>query len=183
VANLMTDIMMEGTAGKTPEELEEAIDLLGASINMFTSNENITITANCLSRNYDNTMALIEEILLQPRWDEEEFELIKTRTINSIKRQAGQPNSVARSAYNKLLYGKDNILGYTSAGTEDEVATITIDDLKEFYSNNYSPTVTSYHVVGSITKDKVLFLSGQKTPIYTLLICLNRNSQLLILAI
>jgi zinc protease len=156
VANLMTDIMMEGTAGKTPEELEEAIDLLGASINMFTSNENITITANCLSRNYDNTMALIEEILLQPRWDEEEFELIKTRTINSIKRQAGQPNSVARSAYNKLLYGKDNILGYTSAGTEDEVATITIDDLKEFYSNNYSPTVTSYHVVGSITKDKVM---------------------------
>ncbi len=156
VANLMTDIMMEGTANKTPEELEEEIDLLGASIHMYTSNHNITVTANCLSRNYDKTMALIEEILLEPRWDEEEFELIKTRTINSIKRQAGQPNSVARSAYNKLLYGKDNILGYTSAGTEDEVAAITIDDLKEFYNKNYSPSIASYHVVGKITKDQVL---------------------------
>ena len=156
IANLMTDIMAEGTANRTPEELEEAIDLLGASINMFTSNQNITITANCLARNYDATMALIEEILLEPRWDEAEFELIKTRTINSIKRQAGQPNAVARSAYNRLLYGNDNILGYTTAGTEDEVAAITIDDLKEFYNKNYSPSVSSYHVVGSITQDKVM---------------------------
>ena len=152
----MTDIMMEGTATKTPAELEEAIDLLGASINMYTSNQSITIMANCLSRNYDQTMALIEEILLQPRWDEEEFELIKTRTINLVKRQAGQPNSVAQSAYNKLLYGKDNILGYNSYGSEDDIAAITIDDLKEFYSKNYSPSVTSYHVVGSISQEKVM---------------------------
>jgi zinc protease len=160
VANLMTDIMMEGTATKTPEELEEAIALLGASINMSTSSQNIRITANCLSRNYDETMALIEEILLQPRWDEEEFELIKTRTINIVKRQAGQPNSVAQSAYNKLLYGKDNILGYDTYGSEDDIAAITIDDLKEFYGKNYSPSVTSYHVVGSIGQDKVMNTLG-----------------------
>ena len=36
VANLMTDIMMEGTANRTPQELEEAIEMLGASINMRT---------------------------------------------------------------------------------------------------------------------------------------------------
>jgi len=48
VANLMTDIMMEGTVNKTPEELEEEIELLGANINMFTQNEAIVITANSL---------------------------------------------------------------------------------------------------------------------------------------
>jgi zinc protease len=51
VANLMTDIMMEGTATKTPQELEEEIELLGASINMSTSNESITIRGNTLVRN------------------------------------------------------------------------------------------------------------------------------------
>ncbi len=156
VANLMTDIMAEGTATKTPEDLEEAIDLLGASINMFTSNQSITISANCLSRNYEATMALIEEILLQPRWDEEEFELIKTRTINQIKRNAGQPNSVARSAYNRLLYGNDHILGYPATGNEKDVEAITIDDLKAFYAKNFSPSITNYHVVGSISEEKVL---------------------------
>ena len=58
VANLMTDIMMEGTANKTPEELEEEIELLGASIRMFTGNESITIIGNTLVRNFDKTMDL-----------------------------------------------------------------------------------------------------------------------------
>ncbi len=156
IANLITDIMMEGTANKTPEELEEAIDLLGADINMYTTNSTITITANCLSRNYAATMALIEEILLQPRWDEEEFALIKTKTINTIKRQAGQPNAVARKAYYKLLYGEDHILGYPAIGSIDEVEAITLDDLKAFYAANFSPSISSYHIVGKVKQDQVL---------------------------
>ena len=39
IANLMTDIMMEGTADKTPEQLEEEIE----NSNSF-SNKNITLT-------------------------------------------------------------------------------------------------------------------------------------------
>src|SRR5690606_14061214 len=52
VANLMSDIMMEGTANKTPEELEEAIALLGANINMYTTKESIVIRGNTLTRNF-----------------------------------------------------------------------------------------------------------------------------------
>jgi len=156
VANLMTDIMMEGTANRTPEELEEAIDLLGARISMYTSNYNITISANCLSRNYEATMALVEEILLEPRWDMEEFELIKTSTINNIKRRAGNPNSVASSAYNKLLYGPEHILGYPAIGTEADVKMIQMDDLKSFYDKNFSPSVTSYHIVGNVKEERIL---------------------------
>ena len=59
VANLMTDIMMEGTANKTPQELEEEIELLGASINMYTTNESIVIRGNTLVRNFDKTMKLV----------------------------------------------------------------------------------------------------------------------------
>ena len=50
VANLITDMMMEGTANKTPLELEEAIDALGSSISMFTGNS-ISIEAFTLKRN------------------------------------------------------------------------------------------------------------------------------------
>ncbi|MFK7937658.1 MAG: M16 family metallopeptidase, partial [Saprospiraceae bacterium] len=64
VANLMTDIMQEGTANKTPEELEDAIGALGADISMSTSAEFITINASCLARNFAATMDLMEEMLL-----------------------------------------------------------------------------------------------------------------------
>jgi len=156
VANLMTDIMMEGTATKTPEELEEEIELLGASINMSTSNESIMIRGNTLTRNFEKTMKLVEEILLEPRWDEEEFALIKTKTINQIQRSAANPNTVAGQVYNKLLYGEDHIFSLPAIGTEESVAAITIDDLKAFYNKNYSPSISSFQVVGKINKELAL---------------------------
>lgn len=156
VANLMTDIMMEGTATKTPAELEKAIQSLGASINMFTGRESIVIQGNTLTRNFEATMDLIEEILLEPRWDEEEFGRIKTATINGIKRSSANPNVIANRIYAKTLYGKDHIFSYPSSGTEESVNDITIDDLKAFYNKNFSPSISRFHIVGKIKKETAL---------------------------
>ncbi|MCH9659322.1 MAG: insulinase family protein [Bacteroidetes bacterium] len=156
VANLMTDIMMEGTATKTPEELEEEIEMLGANLNMYTTRESIVIQGNTLVRNFDKTLDLMQEILLEPRWDEEEFELIKTATINGIKRSAANPNQVASRVFNKLLYGKDHIFSYPTSGTEESVASLTIDDLKAYYDANFSPSISRFHVVGKINQEQVM---------------------------
>jgi zinc protease len=156
VANLVTDIMMEGTATKTPQELEEAIELLGASIRMYTSRESITVSGNTLVRNFDKTMDLVEEILLEPRWDEKELERIKLSTINSIKRSAANPNVVANNVTNKLLYGENHIFAYPTSGTEESVESITMDDLKAFYEKNFSPSVSNFHIVGNINKEQTL---------------------------
>ncbi|MDH5399897.1 MAG: insulinase family protein [Cyclobacteriaceae bacterium] len=156
VANLMTDIMMEGTKNKTPEELEEEIELLGANIGMYTSDQSITIYGNTLSRNFGKTLDLIEEILLEPRWDEAEFNRIKIRTINDIMRREANPNAIASKAFNKLIYGEDHILAYAATGTQESVERITIDDLKQFYAKNYSPSVAAFHIVGSLNKEEIL---------------------------
>jgi zinc protease len=156
VANLMSDIMMEGTANKTPEQLEEAIDLLGANINMYTTKESIVIRGNTLTRNFDKTMDLINEILLEPRWDEAELGRIKTKTINQIERSDANPNAVARRVYNKILYGDDHIFSYPTSGTVASVKAITMDDLKEYYNDNFSPSVSTFQIVGKIDKDAVL---------------------------
>ena len=156
VANLMTDMMMEGTATKTPAELEEEIEMLGATINMYTTNESIVIRGNTLVRNFDKTIDLVEEILLQPRWDAEEFARIKTKTINQIKRANADPNAVAEQVYSKLLYGENHIFAYPISGTEATVDAITLDDLKAFYATNFSPSISNVNVVGKISQDQVL---------------------------
>lgn len=156
VANLMTDIMMEGTANKTPQELEEEIELLGANINMYTTNESIVIRGNTLQRNFNKTLELVQEILLQPRWDEEEFARIKTSTINGIKRSEANPNVIAHQVYNKILYGEDHPFAYPVSGTVESVKAITIQDLKDYYSNNFSPSVSRMHIVGDISQSNAL---------------------------
>ncbi len=43
LANMVAAMMNEGTKNKTPEQLEDAIGLLGASIRVSSSNEDISI--------------------------------------------------------------------------------------------------------------------------------------------
>ncbi|WP_324720149.1 M16 family metallopeptidase [Salinimicrobium sp. HB62] len=156
VANLMSDILMEGTANKTPAELEEAIDLLGANINMYTTNESIVVRGNTLARNFEKTMELVEEILLEPRWDEEELARIKTSTINSIERNAANPNVIASQVYDKLLYGENHPLAHPTSGTVESVEAITMQDLKNYYNKNFSPTVSRFHIVGDVSQARAV---------------------------
>jgi zinc protease len=156
VANLVAELMMQGTKNKTPLELEEEIDKLGASISVRASNEGITISANTLTRNYDKTLALVEEILLEPRWDSVEFDLAKTKVLNALKRQKANPNNLAREAFNKLIYGNGHIFSIDRMGTVETVEKITLDELKDFYNNNFSPSVAAFHIAGDINEAKTM---------------------------
>ena len=156
VANLVGALMMEGTKNKTPLELEEEIELLGANISIRTGNQSIYLNVNSLARNFEKTLALAEEILLEPRWDEEEFELAKIRIINSIKQQEARPNYIANNAFNKLLYKKDHLLAYNTSGTVESVESIQLQDLKDYYEKYFSPSVAKFHIVGSVSREQVM---------------------------
>ncbi len=155
VANLITDMMGEGTRNKTPEQLEEEIDLLGARINWYTTREEIVVRASCLSRNFAKTMALVEEMLLEPRWDSLQFELAKVRTINQLEQSEANPQYLASTHMYKLLYGKDHIFAYDISGTREKVAAITLDDLKAYYDKNFSPNISRFNIAGNVTEEEV----------------------------
>ena len=150
VANLTARLMTQGTAKRTPQELEEAIQQLGATIDVDARTEEIRLSVTTLARNYEATLALVQEILLQPRWDEKEFALIKQSVLSQIRQQEADPNALANSNYSKLIYGKDNIRSRNILGTAETVNAITIDDLKQYYSANLSPSVARMHVVGAL---------------------------------
>ncbi|MGD9629996.1 MAG: M16 family metallopeptidase [Pyrinomonadaceae bacterium] len=156
VANLMARMLTQGTANKTPEELEEAIQQLGATINVGAGKESINIAGNTLARNYPATIELIKEILLQPRWDAKEFDLLKKGTISQIRQQLANPNAIAQNQYSNLIYGKDNIYSRNPLGTIESVNSITLEDLKSFYSMSVSPSVARMHVVGALNKGAVV---------------------------
>ena len=166
VANLVATMMNEGTKNRTPEQLEDAIGLLGASIRISSGNEDISINVSTLARNFEKTISLVEEMLLEPRWDEEQFTLAKSRIINSIKRNAASPDYLSTYTLNKLMFG-DNILSVDVSGTEASVEAITMDDLKEYYNTYFSPTITRFLIAGDVDQQRVVAaLAGldQKWP-------------------
>jgi zinc protease len=154
-ANLLANMMTKGTANKTPEELEEAIDNLGARISVSAGRESFVISVNTLARNYNAVINLLEEILLEPRWDEKEFDLAKQRISASLIQQKGNPTAIATNVFNELLYGSQNILAKNVLGELGKIESISMDDIKTYYANNISPTMASMHVVGAIDEQKV----------------------------
>ncbi|MDD2673749.1 MAG: pitrilysin family protein [Flavobacterium sp.] len=155
VSNMLAELMTKGTKNKTPEQLENAIEGLGATIRAYATDESLFISGNTLAKNYAATMALVQEIILQPRWDSTEFDLIKQSTLSQITQQKADPNSIARNEFKKLIYGKESILANNRIGTENSVNSITIADLKNYYTKNTTPTVTNFQIVGAISKADV----------------------------
>nr|WP_315173397.1 pitrilysin family protein [uncultured Flavobacterium sp.] len=156
VSTMLAELMTKGTKNKTPEQLENAIESLGATIRAYATDESIFISGNTLAKNYNATIALVQEIVLQPRWDAKEFDLIKQSTLSQITQQKADPNSISRNEFKKLIYGKESILANNRIGTENTVNSISIDDLKNYYTKNAAPSVADFEIVGAISKTEVI---------------------------
>ena len=156
VANLVGELLNKGTAHKTPQQLEQAIDKLGATITIYTTREGINVQASVLARNYQPTMALISEMILQPRWDTDEFVLAKSDVLSQLKQQQSSPRRIAVNTMNQLIYGEDNILANNLLGTAASVNSIELSQLKTYYQNNLVPNLTKLHVVGAVSKEQII---------------------------
>ena len=158
VGSLTARLMNQGTKTKTPIELDEAMQDLGANINIYGSKEFIQISGSCLASKVNETFALAKEMLYEPRWDEKEFVLAKRQTIEGLKRTETSPASIGQSVFSKLVYGTDNILFNEAAGTIKSVEKITLDDLKKYYTQYFAPSVAKISIVGDISQEKAIAL-------------------------
>ncbi len=160
---LAARLMNEGTKNKTPLELREAIEDLGANINISGGEESITLSGSCLSSKLKEVFALSKEMMFEPRWDEKEFSLAKAQTMESLKRSETSLTSIASNVFGKLIYGDDNVLSNTVMGTQKSIESITIDDLKAYYNQYFSPSMAKIMVLGDISKeDAVELFDGLK---------------------
>ncbi len=167
-AQLTADLMMEGTRNLTPAELEDALGVLGAEVDIYATSTATIVEAGCLARNFPAVVSLVEEMLLEPRWDEQEFARLKERALTTVRQREGNPEAVATMAWYRRIYGPGHPLGLPTGGTEETLTAITLDDLKSFWESNFSPTIASFHVAGDVRRDEVVAalasLDGRWTP-------------------
>ncbi|MBH30686.1 MAG: peptidase M16 [Candidatus Marinimicrobia bacterium] len=153
--SLMLGAMLkEGTKSKTPAELEEAIDLLGSSISASADLEGLYVSGTSLAKNFDQTIKLVTEMLTEPRWDEQAFEIVINRRLTQIKERKTNAQSVAFNALAKQLYGNDHPASIPTGGTESSVESISMEDIKNYFEQNISPQVSHLHIAGNITQER-----------------------------
>lgn len=154
VANLLAESMTAGTAKRTPAELEKAIDLLGASIDVSADGQTFSIRGSTLARNYDSTMAIVQEILLEPRFDTAEFALSKQRVANQLRQRAASPVAIAGDVFQRLLYD-GHVLAQNPLGSTQTIDAISIDDVKRYHARALKPSLAAFHVSGAVAQAQV----------------------------
>ncbi|MBD0257114.1 MAG: insulinase family protein, partial [Cytophagales bacterium] len=156
IAALTANLMNEDTEKYTAEEMTNALEKLGSSISVNAGGDNLTVSVQSLTKNLDATLALLGERMLRPKFSQEDFDRLKKQQLEGIANQATQPVAIANNVYSKLLYGDSDIRSVPVLGTEATVKSITLDDVKKFYADNFSPSVTNLVVVGDLDQPQVL---------------------------
>jgi zinc protease len=168
VANLLATMLNQSTLKTKAEEVENKLDRLGSTLNINTSNENISVFIESTKDNLTATLKIVEESLFEPKFDNEEFEIEKKKVLDDITSQLSNATAIADITFRKLLYGAGHILSLPVIGTNETVNSITIDDVKNYYKNLNSLN-TSISVTGDITENQIVkelaFLSKLKSEV------------------
>ena len=156
LARLTAAVLNCGTRPKTPEELEVALGLLGARVSFGVSTERMQLSGSCLKKNFPQVLRLVEEMLLEPRWDETALELARKRMIGNIRQSSTEPKVLARHVFRQMMYGPENVLSNSALASEKEVAAITMEDIKTFYKTHIVPGQATFDFVGGYEKKEVM---------------------------
>ena len=151
-AELMTSSLEIGTANKTPEQLENEMEKLGARISFSSSNTGLSVYIGCEKQHLDATLALANEMLSQPRWDEEEFKKIRKRVVQGAQSALNNRGSGMRNAWRRLMYEESPLGVYVGAEDYDK---ISIDDCKKYFQSYFKANNANLIFVGDLTKEEV----------------------------
>lgn len=171
IASLTANVLVEGSKQSSIEEITAQLDRLGSVIYTDVGLYTTSVTISALEKNLDETLAIVEESLFNPRFALDDFERVKNQMIEGVVYEQQTPTWLASQASRQVLYG-DSVYGRSYGGTVDSLQALTLEDVKAFYERYYSPKGSQILVVGDISqkhlKNSLEFLEqweGESAPI------------------
>jgi predicted Zn-dependent peptidase len=148
-ADIAGDLLSRGTTNRSKDELNFAIDFIGARFGTSAS----SVFASSLKKHQNKLLELMADVVKNANFQEEELEKLKTQYISGIQANKDDPDAISDNVARVLLYGKDHPYGEIT--TEESVKNITLEDAKNFYTTYFRPNIAYMAVVGDITVKEV----------------------------
>ena len=153
---LTAEMMGEATLIRSAAEFSEALERIGASISVYPGQYETMVTLNTLTKHLDEAMALMMERTLQPAFTGEDFERVKSQTIEGLLASRKTPEGLAGRAINSVLYGSTHPLSYPSNGLPSTVTSITLEDVKAYYAAHFPSHLTGITVSASLPQAEII---------------------------
>src|SRR5688572_19693315 len=126
-----------GTASKTAEELEERLAFLAANLNSNFGDTQGSVSLNLLAKDLDEGLAILREVLTQPRFQEDRLLLRKKQTLQAMKQRNDDSSDIEGRERDFLALG-ESFWG-NRYPTEASLASISRTDLEQFHKKWIHP--------------------------------------------
>ena len=142
--SLAGDLMRSGTTSRQKAEIDESIDFIGATLNTYSQG----IYARSLKKHNETLLELMADVLINPTFPQEELDKSLRQMETGIQAQKNEPSAIANNIASVLRYGKED--PYGEVVSEENLANITINHLKNHHQTYFRPNVAYLVIVGDI---------------------------------
>lgn len=160
VSHLVEHSVFRRTENYTSSEINELFERYGAYVNAFTTKEYTSFYVRALNPNFRKVWDLLFEVVFRPRFRQLDIKKEKSIIKEEIRSYIEDPEEEIFDVADKLLYEgcqlSNPIVGYIGS-----IHRIKLDDVKNFYSENYIPPRIVVAVIGKPNHEIVLELIGK----------------------
>jgi zinc protease len=144
VDEILGSLFSYGTSSLDRLEFQKAQDDIAANISGGTD-----FSLRVLEDRFDRGMELLASDVLHPGLPTSAFSVVKDELASSLAGRLSSPNYLAMRALRRGLYpDKDPKL---RQATPETVATITLDDVKDYHASVFRPDMTTIVMAGKVT--------------------------------
>ena len=155
LANATADLLTQGTASRSAQQIAAAIDGVGGSLDAGSGADFAYVTAAVTSDQLDLALELLGDVVLHPSFPAPEIERWRHKSLSSLELQRANPGYLAEIAFQRLVFGTYPY-GVPASGTPESVRALTRDDLAAFHRSHYLPNGAILAVVGDFRPDQAL---------------------------
>jgi zinc protease len=155
VAALTAQLLVTGTRRLDASAFAEATERLGIEVSSESSWDSARAAFQSLPQYLDRGLALLAEMVLEPRFDPGEFERLKAERLADILQSRAEPGRIAEEAFLAHGYAADTPYRRLSAGSPETVEDLMRDDVLGFHAAHYRPGLSHLIVAGSFDAEAV----------------------------
>jgi len=146
LADLVGDMMVEGTTTRSGEQIALEAASMGGSLNVGVGSDETTIGGDALAEFAPEMIALVADVARNPAFPASELERLKADMLRSLAITTSRPQSQAQQSFMAALYG-DHPYGRVFP-TPEMVSSYTLDQVRAFHRKHFSAARARLYVVG-----------------------------------
>ena len=105
VANLTGTLLDQGTTTKSSEQIADQIDFIGGALGAGSGSDLSFVNVVVMKDSFGVAMELLSDIVRNPAFAAEEIERQKQQTMSSLQVSAEDPDYIAGTLFDRLVYG------------------------------------------------------------------------------